>query len=614
MKDIVSANIEEKLGIKGDIYSNSPDLWYEFKLQYRFYRKKFRAFFKTRIKKRFINILYITTDIPPKEYIIALQKQYPNKKVSVLVPLIEHEKNEKEYLKFEYFLQNKINNACVYKYDPDEDNIQIFGVYTDGFSDIDEIHKIFDLKYISHYAKCARIFAKKFKPDLIHSENVPFYIGIEFNDLEKYTFSKKVLQTYHDLEMYNKYEPFWSALNLLNKRGLNRLKNDKIIKKNIAALFGIKTIRNFGKYKDCINYLYKNFEQYRELYNISSNTNENILIKRLNDQVLKIFPQIFNDDTFYNPMLYSIKRASAWGLNSVSKDLPSWTKDIKKTCYYLKRGITNNVNEKIEYRIDITNFREQKPLNKNYLLKQFDKLQIEHNFTDKNLFVGNDYNIIGYLDNFYRGTLLFIPFNQNSKEKDLKKAVLAILKAFELRKNIQVIFNYPKNMKSQYMEMFLIFLKTQSSIEGKWIVIEGEINYSQFLASSDMVIIPSDENYNVENILYNAIKFGCIPVVTDKGFCDDTVKEIFDDMNVGFGFKKPDPSLGNLGVTKNKQLILSKDTLDDNDEFASTLIRAINFHIQNYTIWNSLIKNGMNFDSSWNFDIIKNYNDIYEEL
>ena len=53
---------------------------------------------------------------------------------------------------------------------------------------------------------------------------------------------------------------------------------------------------------------------------------------------------------------------------------------------------------------------------------------------------------------------------------------------------------------------------------------------------------------------------------------------------------------------------------DNNEIFMTPVIKALNLYQNNPSSWNLLIKNCMNYDSSWNFKILEKYGKIYDEL
>ena len=95
------------------------------------------------------------------------------------------------------------------------------------------------------------------------------------------------------------------------------------------------------------------------------------------------------------------------------------------------------------------------------------------------------------------------------------------------------------------------------------------------------------------------MELGCIPVAARVGILNDTVADIFDDMVFGCGFK-----------TK-KSLLNDADAEED---YLEILNKALNLYTNNHSSWNLLIKNAMNYDARWSFEIIEKYNEIYEML
>ena len=592
------SNISEEnanfLTAKTDCQNRQPaiDLFSELKKQYRLIKKKTHLLLKKNTKN-YTNVLYVTDGNYSKEYILSFQKQYPDKVIFVIVPHIRDIKNsDKQIAEFDYNIQNKQLKAKLYKYSLTSDNIQVYGIYSEKFSKLENLKNLYKIQYLIHYVTCVRLAVRKLHPDIIHSENIPFYLGEEFTQQKETKF--KVLQTVHDFYLYQDIEPFWAIINLINKKELKKICNDNIIKKNITALFGIKKFKNFSKIKVCLEYLYNNFEKYRETFNQYDDTNENVLINRLNERVCQIFPNIFYKNKF-NPIYYSIKKAKNWAINSVSEKIPIWAQKFYHN-NYIERGINTKINSKIAHPFDITNFRYYREYNKIYLVKEFSEKQIKTNFTDFNLFSDEEVKIYGYLDSFYKGTLLLAPL-ENLKDIDLKTIVYAVLKCFERKKNIQIIFNKTKVDDNKYFKSLIDFLESQPSLEGKWLFVEGKINLAQFAASSDIILLPSGDAIGEEDILYTALQYGCIPVTSNSGIFSKVVIDIFDDITSGFGFKESQSS------TNTKE-----------DGYTNILLKALHFYVHNFTSWKILIENAMNYDSSWSFELIQKYNALYEDI
>ena len=98
---------------------------------------------------------------------------------------------------------------------------------------------------------------------------------------------------------------------------------------------------------------------------------------------------------------------------------------------------------------------------------------------------------------------------------------------------------------------------------------------------------------------YLAMHYGCVPIVAKNGILNDTIADVFDDINLGCGFK-----------TKTS-LLTNEDT---NELFITPLLKALNIYQNNPSSWNLLVKNCLNKPCGWNFEMLEVYNNIYEEL
>ena len=75
--------------------ADSVDIQKEFRIQYRLLRKKLSLYWREIFKKNFVDILYITAQKPPIDFIISMQKQYPDKVIKVLTPSSKELENNK---------------------------------------------------------------------------------------------------------------------------------------------------------------------------------------------------------------------------------------------------------------------------------------------------------------------------------------------------------------------------------------------------------------------------------------------------------------------------------------------------------------------------------------
>lgn len=571
--------------------------------------EKFKSKFlsiKQKLNKDFKEVLLITTDAPPIEYILAFKKQYPDKEIKVLVPANNLENLVKTNINFSYYIQNRMNEAYLYKYPASSNNIEIYALYSNSFSGFDMNR----LQYLAPFIKAARICAKKLNPDIIHSDGIPFFLGAEFENKLKYPI--KVFQTIRDFSQIekNKTEAFWAAINLVNKNGMKKICRDKIIKKCIASLFNLHNTKRFYQMRECLEFIYQNYFKFRKYIDKCEDIDENILFNRMNARVLKLFPQMsYQGEMFYNSMYYTLKKADFWGVISKTYYNELFTREelsgkiferiIKtksKSCD-ISFGYEGK-DIKLYQSFNTENFREFRSRNKNYLLREFSQDRIRTNFVDHSLFKNENYIIKGYLDSFYQAPLILCKFRQDILAEGIDIAFISILKLFELNKNIQVIINIPDGIKNNHIKSKIDFMEKMPAIKGRWLFIDGEINFEQFSSSSDMILLPSRENVTTPEH-YIAMKYGCIPVASRSGIYNDTIADIFDDITNGCGFKT--------------KTTLCTDN-NANDIFLHTLMKALKLYTNNPASWNLLIKNAMSYDSGWSFRIIEKYNNIYENL
>lgn len=585
-----------------DIVFDDADLMYDFKTKFRLIRKAVSSFLRKKKQKNFKEILYITLKNIPSDYILAFQKQYPDKEIKVLQPVDKIKGSEK--FRFEFFLQNRMNTAVLYELPLNRDNIKVYGLYSTAFSGQDMTR----FQYLAPFIKAARVCAEKLKPDIVHADNIPFFLGAEFERRN----NLKVFQTADDFSQIelNKLESFWAAINLVNRQNMKKLCRDKMIKKCIASLFNLHNSKRFYQMRECLEFIYQNYFKFRKYIDKCEDIDENILFNRMNARVIKLFPQMaYGDEVFYNPMFSSIKKADSWGTVSktyyreifqrpeLSGKMYPRIEKTKSKSSYISFGCTIP-KVRLYQPFNSENFRELRLRNKTYILKEFSEERIRTKFTDISLFLSENHAICGYLDSFYNAPLVFAAFTPDIFAQGVDIALNTILKLFEENKNIQVIVNIPDGLKNHYIKSWVEFLNKNSAFKGRWLFIDGEVNKAQFFASSDMTFLPQRMNVTTSDH-YVAMKYGCIPIASRSGIYNDTIADIFDDITNGCGFKT-------------KTSLFTND--DGNQIYLSTVLKALNLYTKNPASWNLLIKNAINYDSSWNFERIEKFNEIYENL
>lgn len=632
-----------------DVVWENKDLAFEIKSYFRLIRKKCFSFIRETVKKNFTNIVYLTLDCPeftpksnrqdtPLEYISQIKNQYPEKNFAVVIPIINLDREakvgkklvieieekdlhlEKTSINFDFFIQNRTTYASVYKFPKNSSNIQVYGIYSPSFSYCKNVAEISRLQYLAPFMKSARIAIKKlrkegFSPDIVHCENVPFFLGGEFES--KFPYQIKVLQTIKDFTQIDvaKQEAFWAIINLADKSAMKKICRDEIIKKCVARLFNLHNEQRFCQMRDCLKFIFKNYYKFRKYVDKGDDIDENIIFNRLNARILQIFPQFaYEEELYFHTMIHSLKKCDYWITTSKTyyneiMENPKLSGKMYK--YILKSKHRSNYvyfgkdmknfpleSRKIYESFDAENFREFRGKNKTALLKEFSADRIKTNFIDPSLFNEEKPEIIGDLDSFYDAPLFFALITPEIFASGADIVFNTILKLFELHKNIQVIIAMKDGLKTSFVKSWIDFLKKDRYINEKWVFIDGDINLPKFLAGSDMILIPRRANMTTPEH-YLAMHYGCVPIVARNGILNDTIADVFDDINLGCGFK-----------TKTSLLVEE----DANEIYLTPVMKALGIYQNNPASWNLLIKNCLNKNSSWNFRMLEKYNKIYDEL
>lgn len=268
-----NAKISEK-------FAEESALVRQFKTHYRLFRKILSSYIHP-IDKNFKNILYITMKTPPIDYISAFRKQYPDKKFKVLIPINNPEGLIKLNQDFDFSIRNKKYTASVYKFKDIRENIEIYGIFSEALAEYEPQ----SFQYLALFVKVARHITKKFKPEIVHADNVPFFLGSEFEGVNKgiNTRRTKVLLTVNDFSKFElganlcknilfqtlKRANFWTALSktyyeeLINNPELSGVLFDIIKKKKRKSdwvSYGYE-----DKYENTVYKLFtvENFREYR---------------------------------------------------------------------------------------------------------------------------------------------------------------------------------------------------------------------------------------------------------------------------------------------------------------------------------------------------------------
>ena len=646
-------DFEENVNFKSKNFNNfsyeNRDILHDAKMYFRLLRRLIKSYIRNKLSKRFTNVIYVTTECSeytintssyesPIYYMEEMRKQYPNTEIILLLPIIGldydtkstrkifiefnglHKVVERTSVHFDFFARNEDQDCVVYKFLNTDSNIKIYGLFSPAFSYIKTPEELNNFENLVIYLRAARFAIRKINKeimpiDIVHADKIPFFAGSDFEP--KFSTKIKVLQTIDDFAFQDreKKEPFWAAINLADKKTMKKICKDGFIKACISDLFNIHPANFSGRMKDYLDIIYKNYTSFRMYANANGKNKGEIIFNNLNKRILKILPQIFEKgETYYYPLSSSIKKADYYAVYSKTyfneiinnSNMPElFVKLIsgiqEKFSYVMPAFDFSNYKtaegRQIYNNYSSVNFRENRKENKNLLIKEFSKDRINTNFIDKTLFLEEEYSVLGYLDNFYESPLLFVHLKPDIFGNGIDIIFGTLLKMFELNKNFKIILSMPNGLKFDYIKSRLKFLKEMKAFDGRWVFLNDNINITKFFAGADMFLMPLRENYiNPEHLL--GMKFGCVPVVSESGYLNDTVTDIFDNLAECNGFKT-------------KSSLWNGDCIE---QFYNTLNKAIDIYRDNPSSWNVIIRNCMNTDSGYNFSMLENYNNIYEEI
>lgn len=625
------------------------DIVHDVKLYLRIFKRRVRNYIRERVSKRFTNILYVTTDCPeytlnsirldsPVYYMEEMRKSYPNNEIRLFTPIVGleldskptrkiflefdgiHKVLERTSIHFNYFSKNEEQTCVIYEFLNTDSNIKIYGLYSPAFSYLKTPEELLKFENLVMYMRTVRYAVRKihkkiFPVDIIHCEKVPFFAGAEFEP--KIPAGIKVLQTVDDFAFQDteKRESFWALINIADKKAMKKICRDGYIRTCLSDLFNIHPAQFSGKIKDYLDIIYKNYMSFKMFANAEGKNKSEIIFYNLNLRILKMFPQVFaKDDSNYYPMYSSVKNADYCAVYSKTyyknmsenKNMPDLlvelVKKYKDKFLYVmpafdKSKYVSDKGRLVYNNFSSEDFRENRKENKIVLIKEFSRDRINTKFIDKTLFKEEDANITGYLDNFYDAPLMFYHVKPDVFGYGIDILFETLFKLFEVNRNIKIIICIPNGLKYTYIKSRIDFMQNMQAFNGRWVFINNEINLTKFFAGADLFMLPQRENYiNFEHII--GMKYGCVPVVSNTGYLNDTVIDLFDDITNCSGFKI-------------KESIWDKDCAE---QFYSVLTKALDIYENNPSGWNAIMKNCLNNEAYDKFEIFERYNNIYEEL
>ena len=580
------------------------ELVHNLKLYFRFLRRRFSLIFPEKKDKSLKEIIYLTLSEPPIDFISAFRLQYPDKIIKVLMPIDNIEGLEDLEVDVNFFMQNKMHSASLYKIEDPKEHTEIFGLYSESFAGKDRS----SFEFLAPFMKAARLVIKELDPDIVHSDNLPFFLGAEFEPA--YSSQIKIMQVIHDFAKFDKFkiDPFQAAIYFADEKRLKKLLKNKAVKKGIASICALP--KSSDNMEEALEYICENYEQYNKASD-DEIVNYKEELKHMGLLVQKTLPQLgIENDLLYNPLAYTINAANCW--ITISK---TYHKDVL-TLPYLSGRMYNSLSKtkskstyvlygykpepaEILQNFNSENFRDYRERNKKFVVREFSSARIKINFISSKLFVDKDYTIRGFLDSSAEAPLIFCKFSSDifSTGADIGLAVL--LNLLNLQQNVQVIVNIPSGLQNPHIVSWIEYLEQNQNLDGRWMFIDGQVNLPQFYAAADFTLLPAGENpTGYEH--YIAMKYGCVPVASGFGIYNDTIQDIFEDMTLGCGFK-----------TQNNK---NQEEEDNFNDFYSTTQKALKVYEENEGSWNLIIKNAMEYDSGWTFKIIERYNKIYNLL
>ena len=98
---------------------------YQLKINFRYARKVLFKFLERFKRGENNTILFLTKGEIPLDFISEFRKQYPEKIIKVLIPIDNYDGLEKLNIDVEFFLQNKMNTASLYKLKQNRENVDV---------------------------------------------------------------------------------------------------------------------------------------------------------------------------------------------------------------------------------------------------------------------------------------------------------------------------------------------------------------------------------------------------------------------------------------------------------------------------------------------------------
>lgn len=502
-----------------------------------------------------------------------------------------------------YKIKNPVNNICVYL------------VYSPAFSEMNKEYtgNFIDFPAAFNAAVCELLkplkksSIEKFAPAFIQTnDHLTGNTAILINDLKKtdhFYRGINLIHTIHNISDTGKYSLLTIITNFLDRTQIEQLCKDS------EMCLILDLIKNEHKNKvkftnniSVLKYLYTHCD---ELTN-KHNKNFDLLMNILKDKFLD------NNCKYYEVTKEVINCCDKWITVSKSMydDLVSnkygrfienyFEKNKEKGCSVLS-GINNTTynpsdSNEIKFPYNKINFEQEKEKNKIYLQKEFsiDKIATD---TLNPIFFTEPKNkkIWGHLnENPNAIILLFAGRNDKIKGFEIIKEIIPEI--LEKYSNIQVIIS-----GEGIIEQNINYLKSPNidkfKNSGKLLFIDNFINIKQFLASSDLLLLPS----YIEScalIVMQAMRYGTLTVAAPTGCVKEIVISPDENKKIANGFK----TTNTLYQNQNAVFI-----------YKNELEKAVKLFSTDKESKNRLIANAMVCNNSWDNGKIKEYKKLFKK-
>jgi len=373
--------------------------------------------------------------------------------------------------------------------------------------------------------------------------------------------------------------------------------------KKDKALQGIKTVHTFHNagYQGDIEPFQAVINNFKPQEVATILKNKNIYDK---DEIVKLFPEKPWDIHWqYNPTLQAIKEADLLTtvsdgyrqeLISSEKIAPKIRHDLEKNKHKLV-GIPNGVDagvfapSRAKSPFDITNFETEKVKNKLYVQEDLSlngKKELLSNI--------NKEHIEGHLDINPDAMLCVMGSRFDVEQKGFDILMKSSEKFLNENKNIQLIVGgpgFPENsdLVNNFRENVI------KKHQGRVVLVTSYLPNPKLFSAADAVLAPSRfEPCGLVQL--QAMIGGTIPILSNTGGHIDTVISAEENPNKATGFKTAKSFY---------------DTANPEEEFAKTIGKAYKTFTSDKKIWNKMIKNAMEYDSSWDKSVKSYYRNVY---